>query len=46
MDKKFYMMPEAEILDLELQDPLMVISVEDEEDPGIIPGEGDTSDLG
>lgn len=45
MDKKFYMMPEAEVIDLELQNAIMVISVDDE-DPGIIPGEGDTSDLG
>jgi hypothetical protein len=46
MDKKFYMMPEVEVIDLELQNAIMVISVGDDEDPGIIPGEGDTGDLG
>jgi hypothetical protein len=45
MDKKFYMMPEAEVIDLELQNAIMVISVDDE-DPGILPGEGDVEDLG
>ena len=45
MDKKFYMMPEAEVIDLELQNAIMVISIDDE-DPGILPGEGDTEDLG
>jgi hypothetical protein len=45
MDKKFYMIPEAEVIDLELKNAIMVISV-DEEDPGILPGEGDTGDLG
>ena len=46
MEKKFYEMPEVEVIDLELQNAIMVISVGDDEDPAILPGEGDTSDLG
>ena len=45
MEKKFYKMPEVEVVDLELEDALMVISVDDE-DPRVLPGEVDTSDLG
>jgi hypothetical protein len=46
MEKKFYEMPEVEVIDLELQNAIMVISVIDDEDPTVLPGEGDTGDLG
>ena len=46
MEKKFYEMPEVEVIDLELQNAIMVISVGDEDEPGIIEGEGSTGDLG
>lgn len=47
MDKKFYEMPEVELIDLLLEAPILIASdVEDEDQPQIIPGDGDTSDLG
>ena len=41
MEKKFYEMPEVEVIDLELEGALL-----DGSDPGVIPGDGDTGDLG
>lgn len=46
MDKKFYEMPEAEVIELQLENPVLTISVDDDDDPGIIEGEGSTDDLG
>ncbi len=45
MEKKIYEMPEVEELDLMLESHILTISVDDE-DPGILPGEGDADDLG
>ena len=45
MEKKFYEMPEVEVIDLELQNAIMVISPGDDDEPGIIGGEGSTDDL-
>lgn len=41
MEKKFYEMPEVEVIDLQLEGALL-----DGSDPGVIEGEGDTGDLG
>ena len=47
MEKKFYEIPEVEVIDVKLENPIMVISVGDDEDePKILDGEGDVSDLG
>jgi hypothetical protein len=47
MEKKFYEIPEVEVIDVMLEAPIMVISVGDDSDePQIIDGEGDISDLG
>jgi hypothetical protein len=39
------MMPEVEEIDLELKNAIMIISIDDD-DPSVLPGEGDTGDLG
>ena len=41
MEKKFYEMPEVEVIKLQLEGALL-----DGSDPGIIEGDGDTGDLG
>lgn len=41
MEKKFYEMPEVEVIDLQLEGALL-----DGSDPGVIEGEGGTEDLG
>jgi hypothetical protein len=41
MDKKFYEMPELEVIKLQLEGALL-----EDSDPGIIEGDGDTGDLG
>jgi len=46
MEKNFYEIPEVEMIDLKLENPIMVISVGDDEEPQVLPGEADTSDLG
>lgn len=42
MDKKFYEMPEVEVINLQLEGALL----SDSDKPEIIPGDGDTGDLG
>lgn len=44
MEKKMYQMPEVEVIDLELNAPILTVS--DPDQPQIIPGDGDTGDLG
>lgn len=44
MEKKMYQMPEVEVIDLELNAPILTVS--DPDQPQIIPGEGDTGGLG
>ena len=46
MEKKFYEIPEVEVIDLMLETPILTISVGDDEEPQILDGEGDVSDLG
>lgn len=46
MEKKFYEIPEIELLDLEIEAPILTISVGDDDEPKIISGEGDVDDLG
>ncbi len=47
MEKKFYEIPEVEVIDVKLENPIMVISVGDEDDePQVLPGEAGTGDLG
>ena len=41
MEKKFYEMPEVEVIKLQLEGALL-----DGSDPGVIDGDGDTGDLG
>lgn len=45
MEKKFYEAPEAEVIELMLESHILTISV-DTEDPGVLPGEASTDDLG
>lgn len=49
MDKKFYFEPETEIVDIKLEGMLCGSPIgdpDDEDTPKILPGEGDTGDLG
>jgi hypothetical protein len=45
MNKKFYEMPESEVIELELNSAILAGSP-DEDKPEIIDGDGDTGDLG
>lgn len=46
MEKKFYEMPEVEVIDLELEGALLSDSDTTETDAPILDGDGDTSELG
>ena len=46
MEKKFYEIPEIEVVDLMLETPILTISVGDSDEPQILDGEGSTDDLG
>lgn len=46
MNKKFYEMPESEVIELELNSAILAGSPEDPDKPEIIDGDGDTGDLG
>lgn len=46
MEKKFYEIPEVEVLDLKLETPILTISVGDDDEPQILDGEASTGDLG
>ena len=46
MEKKFYEMPEVEVIGLELEGALLSDSDTTETDAPILDGDGDTSELG